>query len=475
MIKDNLIQDGHKLEGICFNAKHDALYELSLSDIKTKPDYYFLSNDIVNIKKNKGLRKDSVVFFGVANPHFYHVLSEVSFLVNDFKRIIAIDNTPSQIIHFASIRDTLLKSNNRIEFLQKFFNVKFNSNAVEVLQKFTHHNKNYIHGSINNEKLHQIEKYLWDNLSFDEKLFARNYCLPIKKTNKGLLVEAETIGDVTHYYATLIDCSTDKYDSHGFTVAYGSGFLRNEQIFEQIKNILRTTPIYIIYSDIALIFRNILMKNRYHPMVFWASNLLCDYFIEKHNGLKNILLDLNKYGRQVEPQLPECDIVVIQDERTKIELPPELNNTNKRIRNWSIHTNSFHKVCKYLNGNNSLEVVNVEQWITEDKGISKLPNTKYILVKDFWGTQTEYSSIFLHILIGHGVSKEVFVKIFEKAAQLTNNLMVLEHNKKSPDFRRKNIGVSLSELRDMFGIESILEYCPGVKSNNRNILAIYKS
>jgi hypothetical protein len=464
--------------GIPTKFNSDNFYKIESDPKSLEGNFYFLSNDIFKfqVKKISNLSSEYVMI-GIANPHFFHVLSEMQNMKINFKRIIAIDNNYEQLVHFSRIRKIILNSQNRIEFLQNLFKVKFNSKAIEILLSFNKLSRNYVHGGVAQDSLYFLEKTLWQNLYFNEEKFQLIYNLKVNKDEVGLKIFSNTIGDINTYYVTFICCSHNNFSCWPFTAAFGSGFLRNELSYNKFRTLLTTIPIYEINADISTVFEPLFLSNRYHPILFWSSNLFCDYFVKKFPSLSIVLDILTKYGCQKEPYFPEMDIMLFQDERSRIPLPREIDNIYNHHREWSIHSKSFSKVSEFLIGSNNLEVVNVKHWIENDKGESKLPNTNYMFIDDFLELDLSYlfDSIFIHILVGHGLEKNRFIELLIKAKLMTKNLIVLEHNSESVDFYNKKIGLSIKDLRDILGMESYLTFCPGEKSLDRNILCVYRN
>lgn len=457
-------------------AQKESFYTIKEIDNASGNNFYFLSNDIYKNKLRPKKDNKPVVFVGIANPHFFHFLKE-SAEYSKIKRIIAVDNNLTQLRYFSCICRLICLSNNRIEYLQALFKTKFNARAIEVLSKFNSHPDSYIHGGLDSDKFYGVEKEIWANSKFDKELFLKTYGLEVTLGEAGLLIESSTIGDIDTYFATIICGSKVDYGHWPFTAAFGSGFLYDEISFQRVRKILLTVPVYQILSDISDIYENILISNRYFTTVFYSSNLLCDYFIDKHPALEKIINISRDLGTRREPNFPEIDLIILQDERTAIELLPEITPEKNHKRRLSVHTNSFSAVASVLSGNRNIEVVNMPLWIELDNGESKLPNTEYILVEEFEKLccEEKFTSIFFHVLVGHGMREENFWRLAEKALKMTDNLIILEHNKKSSDFKKLNIGLSVEKLRNFLGMESFLSFCPGERTKDRNILVVYKN
>lgn len=461
-------------KGFQLAAVQDTFYSLDPPDTEEKCDYYFLSNDV--FVDSFGLKQSkSSVMWGIANPHFFHVLS-VARRRRTFRRIIAIDNNIGQINHFVRLYWLIRSAKDRIDYLQNLFKVTFNDKAIKILKSIQPDYGFRVRGGVTNDKYAETEKFLWKNCVFDEVAFRLSYGLKVLKDGSGLRIKARTIGDINDYYATFICCSRRSYEIWPFTAGFGSGFLRDDNAFNLLQQTLKSTPVYVIYGDITEMYNSIVYSNRYEPQVFWSSNIFCNYFMDKHPGLLKMARKLEKLGKQREPELPEIDLVVLQDKREKFAFCSELNDTFWRRRKLSVHTRNFMKIVSYLIGRKNAEVVNVREWIFLDKGVSKLPNTDYIDYQSFIAADNEtfFDTLILHILVGHGISKEEYSVILRKSVTLTNNLIVFEHNRESVDFRKSGVGMTVDEIRTILGTETILDYGPGRRSADRNLIMVYR-
>ncbi|MDD2366340.1 MAG: hypothetical protein PHN84_09260 [Desulfuromonadaceae bacterium] len=453
----------------------DGLYVVYRCENSRSGNYYFLSNDQFRFKLPKSPNVAETVMIGVANPHFLHIISIYS-TVSSLKRIIAVDANHEQLIHFNRLCATVLQSSNRIDYLQRLFKVRFNSKAISKLNGVSTSKIDEVRGGVERDPYFLVEKEIWGNLHFDDECFWNTYGLKANVSDSGLLIQADTVGDINTYFATFLCCSRSDYEFWPFTAGYGSGFLQNEITFNRMKEILRTTPLYMLHADLSDIYSDLLLSNRYSPISVWCSNLLCDYFTSKNPALRQIIQVSSTLGTQFEPEFPEIDVVLLQDERTRIMLPKLIDNIKSRFRKWSVHTKNFAKVSNYIRGNKNIEIISVRSWFNADQGKSKLANTKYIMLDDFlvFEGDSTFSSIVVHILQGHGVPTENYEKVLLKAYSMSENLIILEHNRSSKDFVRQKIGVTIDEIRDILGMESFLDFGPGVSCDDRNLIMVYR-
>ncbi|MDO8445562.1 MAG: hypothetical protein Q7T53_05575 [Deltaproteobacteria bacterium] len=453
----------------------ESFYTVNNAEGPEKRGFYFLSNDIYSYRLKTKDADNGCVYIGIANPHYFHVLAEISSF-HKVTRMISVDNNFAQLRHFDYIYKMICSSSNRIEYLQNLFKVRFNSKAIDLLENFKAHPLHYVHGGVKYDGYYDLEKKLWENLTFDHNLFVKAYGLDTTLIEAGLKINSSTIGDIDTYIATIVCCSRNSYEYWPFTSAFGTGFLRSEESFQRVQHILLSVPLYQILGDVANFYETLLISNRYSAITFYASNLLCEYFLKKHPALKKVIETSADLGTRKEPYFPEIDLIVIQDIRTAIPLFREISPQKNFKRELSIHTRSFSKVVTFLKGTKNIEVVNMPSWIKQDNGESKLPNTEYLLVEDFKKLDCthRFSSILLHTLVGHGMPMNIFFDIAGKALLMTDNLIILEHNKESKDFKNNKVGLTVHDLRDSIGMESHLTFCPGKSCHDRNILAVYR-
>lgn len=460
-----------KLRGSSYNTDNPR-YLLSTPEYldHEMSDYYFLSNDYIdNTRILKPITSASEkVIVGIGNIHFFHFIELVSRSASAIKRIIAIDNNPAQYLHFIRVKDMIVKSGSRKEFIENLFCVSVNDE--EAL------NISFIDDAISNpvsKKSYELEKIFWKNAEYDETKFKKkNLIKNVKSTNKGLLINANTIGDINKYYATIFCVDKDSYELPVFSIGYGTGFLESEESFQHLKEILSSAETYAILDDIVSVYESIIYSNRYFPIEFWSSNIFDQYFINKHPALSNLLAISNKFNNSM-----TSGVTIYADQRIK-KKSHIIDNTRIRKKNSDevVHINTFRKIDELLMGTNNIELVNVKRWIKEDGGISKLPNTKYCHVDNIDALidrQNKFDTVFAHILLGHGYLENSYVKLISKLKKISKRVIILEHNAMSKDFIDKKISTSVDKIRGLIGRELVIYKVRGKNDSHRNIIAIY--
>jgi len=128
-----------------------------------------------------------------------------------------------------------------------------------------------------------------------------------------------------------------------------------------------------------------------------------------------------------------------------------------------------------MKGTRCIEVVNVQSWIEQDGGNSKLPCTEYCLFKEYKRSVAErsFDTTFFHILAGHGVSREEIREVILKARDNSRRLLILEHHRLSPDFWGRRGLFIPREIRQILGKEDEIVYIRGNRPWIRNFLMVY--
>ena len=238
---------------------------------------------------------------------------------------------------------------------------------------------------------------------------------------------------------------------------------------------LREARIAFLLADLACDLVPLLRTLRYSPAVIWSSNLLNDHFSNLVPGLRRVPEDLLGLVRLPEPAGIGHEIYVLQDQRDTWRLPAALQGG----RPWtgsrrSSHVWAFREVAARLLGTRNLELVTEERWITEDEGVSKLPCTDYLLVDgNAVLPNGPFDTVFLHILLGHGLSFARFEEIARWARQSAHRVLVLEHDARSPDFMLQGVGQTPDKVRAVLGEEQELVVIRGSRPWRRNFLMVY--
>ena len=441
-------------------------------------NYYILSND--EVRKPIVMRgsKESWIFFGIGSPHVLHALAEIQNQC-DVQRIAFIDINPLQIGHLLRMVSWICESKDRLDFLRLLFCGKMNSEARQAIERIPESPLGSIRGAGKRKEkknLCEIEEQFWRGFKLDVDRFRMTYGRDVEKKPGGLLTTQRRIGDINKCILTIVCGQKERYQEWPFTAGFGSGFLRDEQTFRKMQTTLQNTPISFIVENFNEFAEKFLSTYRYHPIALWTSNLFDDWFADRAPGIRKLHKSITKLGSQVEPRFPELELGLIQDERSTWPIPPELRTDNRRrLSQLSIHTRSFREVSRKLIGMKRLEIVNVPHWIEKDGGTSKLPCTDYILVSDIYqkNLDGQYNTLFLHILVGHGIPLTQFVEILNFLRNKSQRLLILEHHCWSPDFLFSRKLISPKQIRKVLGRENELIYIRGNWPWTRNFLMVY--
>ena len=460
--------------GLKFNIEEDKFCNLTpLDDSKLMNGFYFSSNDKINFRYGpKG--SDCCVVVGISNHHFLHVISLTEQYGNTIKRIIGLDINIAQVYHFLTLLQIIKRSKNRIDYIENLLCIETNNFSKSILEKVKISKKFIVEGAEKNANQFILEKKFWDNVSFDNELFKKKYHLSAKKVEGGIKVKSETVGDINNYVVNLFCGSKSDYGLWPFPIGYGSGYLRSEKTFEGLKSILNNVPIYIFHTSIEQDLDLIMRANRYKEIILYLSNVFCEYFLKKSDKLPISLKELIHIITKSKANPNPLKIFAIQDQRTKkSDITPKrkwLQNPFKKEE----HYIAFQQIENLIEGNNNLEIVNVDNWLKHNNKSSKLINTKIKHVNDFLKLDfCKYDTIFLHSLLSHKLDQESFKKLVDKSLKSSKRVLILENNICDKYFKKLNQGVSMENFRHLLKNSSFeINYMGGAVSKFRNIIAV---
>jgi len=486
-----------KLTGFAVNDENDAYFSLHSLTSQNLGAYYFFSNDVFC---NRVARMHSVrdaVYFGIGNNHFLHVLAELLNAGARVKRIVATDLSAAQLFHLYSTCQTIRASRDRVDFLERMLCVRFNGKAKEFLNKFDRHPKGYVHGSCKSDEFERDEEWLWKNLDFDAVAFRDKYGINCSKINSGLLMQfvGKNFGNLDSYYVSLLTGSERMYDQTAFTAAFGSGYLRNESSFYELKKLLDQVPFYYVRGDYSEISSDVFLKSRYETVLVWTSNM---FSFDKFWFLYLNFIQRVKYGPVVRIfsglikkiwgiVSRNVDIVIYADERKVTDryfrrpvslnafVPKPFRNARDNQYHQTIHTDAFRKVVKYFGGKENVHIAGNSDWVSENGGVSPLPNCRYMTPEAFLRTDNpiNYTTVFCHELVSCGLPMVTLVSIVNRARVSNSRIIILEHNGESVDFAFSKSHCSVEDIRNVLGQEKSLDYSLGERCLNRNMILIY--
>ncbi|MCW8930334.1 MAG: hypothetical protein OQL19_08870 [Gammaproteobacteria bacterium] len=469
-----------KFEGYALNSN-------GLVDIQApKEDYdngfYFLSNDSIKFSKNSNIIPP--IFLGVANVDWLHAFGMSVYACDNIPHAFAFDNNGRQIRHLFELIEIILKSETRVDFVENLFCVEFREQVRTFLESISG-SLLFVPGAAagqgsftvsdgTNLDPFAIEREIWRDAKWDKDKFCETYQVNAELEADGIRIYSNVIGGFQDYIATITQINVTEDRPHPFSLRFGSGFLANDIIYQKLRKALSTIPIFICLADVKESLHTLLRFHSYSPMILWMSNLMTGTFLLNDNQFfehsKAIWSQFRPHGG-----IPEIDCTVLQDQRTFMEFYHSAGFSLGDYYSANSHTKSFRELVPYLSSKNNLQVTNMQEYIDQDKGESKLPNTRYIHVDTFMSSSNDSISedtIFLHILMGYGMSADDFIEVFNKSRAIAQRVIVMEHNPESFDFYMSKKQTSQPEL-----IESLKPnkkiLIPGNTCMDRNLMYIF--
>ncbi len=434
---------------------------------------HWLSSAVIEDRTRWLSRSHDVAFLGVADSHWFHALSLTTSLRDaSLRRLVAFETRPEALRHFVRMRSAILASHDRVDFLERFFCVRFGTGARHALRHFRPRRRRYVHGCVTKDDYLELERSLWRGCEFDAEAFARKTGLNAEPLSAGLHIRP-TSKRRHDYVATFLCGSREDYTWAPVTAAFGTGFLAGETRFQNLRKRLAETPTYPILLDAPDELDDLLLAHRFQPMWLWMSDWLREGLRDKRVArTREVIAQMggasSSHG--------ELDIWVHQDRRNASWIDRRVNDWGIHHRPWSSGTESLYRVARQLRGSSGLEVVPKRAWIDEDEGISKLPNTRYCPFDAFASDHYDalHSTIFLHALVGHGVDPETFHAVVDKARKLSPNVVIREHNPRASGGLAPGVGLSLGALTKRHGLPTEVDFAPGHGVRDSHWIAVYR-
>jgi hypothetical protein len=420
---------------------------------------YPCSNDVVSIDTANDRPQ---IFVGVGNPTSIDVLSHL-----DPQEVYILDINTNQLKYLEFTLQLISDCDDRVEFLSRFYGKK-EEEVREIIDDIAYDD------GIDN--LLEIEDRFWRSNDVDrpinnihEELLKYQY-----KEINGNRVGAQPASLGTNMRKNLeITMSLvlgGEYDLdvddklNLFPIYRENGFLSNEARYKQIQNIIDNVDFTLIPNRMSGdLLHSIAEDHPYHELHLWLSNILYPGLFDSQNRL---LTDKITFLREIANEYYSdkfYNIQIWEDERT-----PFFDSNILDLR--SPHWDAFSAVEKYREGN-SLEIRVDPERAKKD---SYLPQTRNIHYSKLTDVDENIDSIFYHILVGHGLDLEEFKKSVETGFNLANNIIILEHNSESADFSENGKGVTIEEIRGIFGEPTNIEYTAGKNSADRNMVVVYR-
>ena len=433
---------------------------------------YILSNDELRIPDAVPMHSD---FVGIGNPHCLHVLYECA-QRSQLGRAWLVDANAQQLAHLSFLIDAILTASDRCTFLERILCLTIADAARQTLAEFPSVAPDRICGSREgaaDEQIVALERRFWSQVNFDAERFAAHYQRQATRDELGITIEQDVVGGIDRATLCLAIDHKGPFSEWNFVVGIGCGYLRDEQSFTAMQQLLRTLPLALINEDACTAMPRMLANLRYRPVLLWCSNLFCDWFAHRHQPITSLWRTLVNSSRQRSDDAPEPDIGLLQDSRDTWR-PPASLRPRRMPRPRSIHTRTFTEIAQRLPAAAGIELINVPSWNERDQGISRLPNGHYRVVNANSVLADEHHAwIFSHILVGHGMEIDACLVLLEQARQCCERLLVLEHSPDSPDFRWNRTFLAPEQLSEHLGQPSELIRIRGRWPWHRNWLAVY--
>jgi len=433
----------------------------------------FLSSAVIEDRTRWLSRNNDVAFLGVADAHWFHALGLTTTLREaSLSRLVAFETRPEALRHFVRMRGAILESEDRVDFLERLFCVRFGTGARHALEHFRPRRRRYVHGCVKKDPYLELERSLWRGCEFDAGAFAEQTGLRAEPLSAGLHIQPTSQGR-DDYVATFLCGSREDYTWAPVTAAFGTGFLAGEGRFQNLRKRLAETPTYPILFERPDELDDLLLAHRFQPVWLWMADWLREEGEDKKVARTRELIAQMGGAHSAHGEL---DIWVHQDRRFASWIDRRVNDWGIHHRPWSDDTESLHRVARQLRGTSGLEVVPRRAWIDEDQGVSKLPNTRYCPFDAFASAHYDalHSTIFLHALVGHGIEARAFHDVVDKARKLSPNVVIREHNPRAGGHRPSGEGLSLGALTKRHGLPNRVDFAPGAGGHDSHWIAVYR-
>lgn len=244
-----------------------------------------------------------------------------------------------------------------------------------------------------------------------------------------------------------------KLEPNTNTFFYGYGWLGSTAAYTHIKDLLLTTPVRLsvidlIKTDLASIFD--LSKN----CMIHISNI-DDWFMDDWKER------LALWESQVSKTAGRLIVISSHNGISIIQPDP--------------HMRAYAAIQPFVTGK-VVEITHKIPW-----GFDEFDRIN-VTVEQYLANEYPADTTILHILIGEGISRDIFTSVYKRAIARSNKVIILEHNRLSMDWHNTESlnFVSSDELRKLLGIDdhetpvSLLDFqkVGGIADDARNILFV---
>jgi len=231
----------------------------------------------------------------------------------------------------------------------------------------------------------------------------------------------------------------------------GYGWLENENTFQKVKSIFKN-------SNCDLTVRHMDIRND------------CLYYSTNRNAIWHVS-NLDDWIREDWPPVLNS----IRDRHYKDQTEFKIISQSKGVKNFKAdpHTYAWEAIRPWIKGQ-VLEVTTKKDWGFRE--IIRREEVWHEYLKHNYGKRY-WNTIILHILVGEGLTVDVFKKVLNKAAVESQRVIVLEHNGSSADFEANNYLLKSDIIQIIYESSTYLnlsefKYIKGIKDNIRNMMAV---
>lgn len=458
------------------NGKHESeLINLALRTGKSKdsavtavasvfksPEAIYLASadrmDLVlaNLESLRNLRIKVDIYASVVGG-----LSGLNYLVNiNPEQIVLFDINPDMLKYADMVLDLIRISATPKEFISRVF-----SRSVDnFLDDFRYHDL-----SVDNQNeylLQPVQEQLLSDTLLKLSLSSRNtYNETLKNYLSGQLL------DGARNCRRLLPCwpidrrvpvgggQAEGYNEEGIlepntnTFFYGYGWLGSTTAYSHIKNLLLSTPVRLSVVDLIQTDLTSILDLSKNCMIHISN--IDDWFMDAWKER------LALWESQISKTTGRLIAISSHNGISMIQPDP--------------HMRAYAAIQPYVTGK-VVEVTHKIPW-----GFYEFDRIN-VTVEQYLANEYLADTTILHILIGEGISRDIFTSVYKRAIARSNKVIIMEHNRLSMDWHNTEClnFVSTDELRKLLGVDnheppvSLIDFkdVGGIVDDARNLLFV---